>query len=130
MMPDVLAQMGGAFRDPGIPSAPRPPGPAFQTRLSPQEETQFQDWVRMNKIPWQDTPVADYDMRGFWRGMMQGRVERNPETMHFPDVYKTPFHQTFSNESQYAYPGAPRWEQAGERWRLISPATGRVIKEE
>src|SRR5215831_442674 len=74
-MPEVLAQMGGAFRDPGLPAAPRPPGPAFQTRLSPEEEAQFQNWVRVNKIPWQDTPVADYDMRGYWKAMTSGNPE-------------------------------------------------------
>ncbi|MGH7240009.1 MAG: hypothetical protein ACREHG_08075, partial [Candidatus Saccharimonadales bacterium] len=29
---------------------------AYVTKLSPQDEQKFQQWVKANKPPWQDTP--------------------------------------------------------------------------
>ena len=65
----------------------------------------------MNKVPWRESPTSDYDMRGFFKAWMQGdpRATWQGPGSHFPDVWKTPFHQTFSNESMYATPDAPRW---------------------
>ena len=40
-------------------------GGQFTTPLSAQDEPKFQQWVKQNKVPWQDEPHADYDMRGF-----------------------------------------------------------------
>ena len=86
------------------------PGP-YVTQLSPVEEYTFQQWVSKNKIPWRDQPNADYDMRGFWKAMSAGdaRASRATSNQHFPDVWKTPYHKSFSNESIYAKPNAPRW---------------------
>jgi hypothetical protein len=82
----------------------------YTTTLTPQQESQFQAWVKQNKIPFDPGPQSDYDMRGFWKSMLAGQSARNPESQHFPDTYKTPYHQSFSNESIYATPDAPRWE--------------------
>ena len=41
------------------------------------------------------------------------------------DFWKTPIHKTFSNESQYAPPGAPRWSDG----QLISN-DGNVLVDE
>ena len=85
------------------------PGP-YATKLAPQEEAKFQDWVKKNKVPWQDTPTADYDMRGYWKAQQKGDPNaKQAKNMHFPDTYKTPYHKSFSNESMYATPKAPRW---------------------
>lgn len=88
------------------------PGP-YVTKLSPKEEKQFQQWVKANKIPWQDTPTADYDMRGYWKATLTGGAKRSrskfDNTMHFPDRWKTPYDATFSNQSMYAQPTAPKW---------------------
>jgi hypothetical protein len=91
------------------------PGP-YITRLSPQEEAQFKTWVAQNKIPWQDSPTSDYDMRGYWKALVSGnpraRTEINPvdQKPHYPDTWKTPYHKTFSRESEYALPTAGHWE--------------------
>jgi hypothetical protein len=91
---------------------PRPdalPGP-YITQLHPEDETKFQQWVKDNKIPWQDSPTADYDMRGFWKAQVSGDPNaQRAANLHFPDTYKTPYHRSFSNESKYATPAAPRW---------------------
>src|ERR1700678_904319 len=85
------------------------PGP-YTTTLSPLEEQQFKVWVAQNKIPWQDSPTSDYDMRGYWKAQQAGdkdaRTEINPvdKKPHYPDTYKTPYHKTFSRESKYALP--------------------------
>lgn len=92
------------------------PGP-YSTRLSYTDELEFQKWVRDHRIPYEDTPRADYDMRGYFQAMRRG--DPNAQTQvsafdgkpHFPDTYKTPYHETFSNESMYATPNAPRWDE-------------------
>jgi hypothetical protein len=93
------------------------PGPYF-TSLSPNDESQFQSWLQNNQhIPaianWRDTSTSDYDMRGFWKAnqgsLASTSINPNDQEVHFPDTWKTPYHQSFSNESQYATPDAPRW---------------------
>ena len=103
----------------------------YVTKLSDTDEKEFQQWVKENKVPWTDDPKADYDMRGFWKGMKSGDPQAQTEMrkfdkrLHFSDKWKTPFHKTFSNESIYAKSNAPHW--VGDR--LIS-ADGRVIADE
>jgi len=95
------------------------PGP-YTTALSPEEERGFQSWVKANKIPWRDSPTSDYDMRGYWKAQQAGnahaQTEINPvdHKPHYPDTWKTPYHKTFSSESQYALPTAGHWE--GQRF--------------
>lgn len=98
--------------------APRPPFAAglYNTPLSPMDELQFRDWLQKNNVPFNpDVALSDYDMRGFWRALMQGHpqaqaaINPNDNKLHYPDYWKTPLHQSFSNESQYASPGDPKW---------------------
>jgi hypothetical protein len=103
----------------------------YRTTLSPLEEIQFQNWVKTNRIPFDNSPTSDYDMRGFYRAAISGdpnaQTARSPfdGLMHFPDTWKTPYHKTFSKESQYALPSAPAW--SGDR--LINKAGGVVADE-
>jgi len=105
--------------------------PKYQTRLTPQEETQFQGWVKKNKVPFDPSPQADYDMRGFWKGLTTGDpraktgISPYDGRMHFTDTWKTPYHKTFSNESIYAPPDAPHWE--GDR---LIDKNGNVVADE
>lgn len=89
------------------------PGP-YQTMLPADQEAQFRQWVQANRVPFDpNNPTSDYDMRGFWQDQAarQQGTQTNPNDglPHYPDTYKTPFHQSFSNESRYALPTAPRW---------------------
>jgi hypothetical protein len=43
--------------------------------------------------------------------------------MHYPDFWKTPMHETFSNESQWAPVTAPAWNAQDQ---LVSQG-GRVV---
>jgi hypothetical protein len=107
-------------------------GPYF-TKLSPQEELAFMQWVQQNKVPFDDSPTADYDMRGFYKGLL-GRsphaftaANANDGKMHFSDFWKTPFHKSFSAESQFANPDiAPRWNDKNQ---LVLP-DGTVVFDE
>ena len=93
------------------------PGP-YRTELNPDEESAFRAWVEENKggppsignfDPEDDK--ADYDLRGFWKGAVSGDKRAVvADNGHIPDVWKTPYHHTFSNESVYATPDAPRWK--------------------
>lgn len=91
------------------------PGP-YISKLNDQDEQKFQQWVKDNKIPFDPSPKADYDMRGFWSALMQGDPRAttgiNPadNRIHFTDVWKTPYHKTFSNQSIYASKDAPHWD--------------------
>jgi hypothetical protein len=118
-------RLRGAFSPTPLPSYAKP-GP-YVTKLSDGEEKQFQTWVKENKIPWRDEPNADYDMRGFWKAQQAGdpNAKRSTKNMHFPDKYKTPYHKSFSNESQYATKDAPHWE--GDK---LVDKNGRVIVDE
>ena len=104
----------------------------FATALSPQEETAFQQWVGQNKVPFDpaDKGPSDYDMRGFWRALQAGdpmaksAVDPNDSRLHYPDYWKTPYHETFSSESQWADPGkAPKWNDMDQ---LVAP-DGKVL---
>lgn len=83
-----------------------PPLGQFDTKLTPQEETKFQDWKA--KYAPKDSG-ADYDLRGAFKA----GLTPDPTTGHWPDTFKKPNHPTFSDQSQYA-PYAPdkagRWE--------------------
>lgn len=102
----------------------------WSTKLPADQETSFRDWVSKNKVPFNpNDPVADYDMRGFWSAL-QGKdprattaVDPNDKLMHYPDAWKTPYHETFSRESVYATPTAPYWL---ENRYLVTPE-GKVL---
>lgn len=86
----------------------------WMTKLQPWEEAMFRLWVKANKIPFDpNNAVADYDMRGYWKALISGdpKAKQSASTGHFPDTWKTPFHQSFSNESIYRTPNAPHWEK-------------------
>jgi hypothetical protein len=106
------------------------PGP-YLTQLQPIQEMQFRQWAQQNRVPWQDSPTSDYDMRGYYQALKSGdprAVQTQSQfdgRMHFPDVWKTPNHKTFSNESMYALPTAPSWQ--GDR--LVN-AMGGVVADE
>jgi hypothetical protein len=84
----------------------------YETALNSNQEKQFLQWVGQNKIPFDpNEEMQDYDMRGYYKALTDNKVApRDPAgNMHFPDTFKTPYHETFSNESRYANYDAPRW---------------------
>lgn len=89
--------------------------PSYQTRLSSREDMMFRQWLAEHRVPFNpDDPIADYDMRGYWKDVARGggdrtSVNENDGRLHFPDTYKTPYHHSFSSESIYARPSAPSW---------------------
>jgi hypothetical protein len=90
------------------------PGP-YATSLTPDEESAFSSWVKTNRVPYDlSAPVdqQDYDMRGYWKAQRTGdaSARQDPKNMHFPDTWKTPLHESFSNESMYATERAPHWD--------------------
>lgn len=107
-----------------------PPGP-FRTTLSAPEEQEFQQWQASSGVPYDPSPTSDYDMRGYWKAQKSGdpnaktAVNQSDQQPHFPDTYKTPYHQTLSNESIYAPPDAPHWEND----RLVD-ARGNIVADE
>ena len=113
----------------------RPPfavSPSHRTPLPLLDEFAFRQWVKDKGVPFNpDREPQDYDMRGFYKAQTQGSpmatgaVNPVDQRMHYPDYWKTPLHQTFSNESQWAGPGAPGW--SGNQ--LITPG-GRIVYDE
>jgi hypothetical protein len=59
------------------------------------QELKFRDW-KQRFAP--NDSGEDYDLRGAFKAGFQP----DPETGHWPDVYKKPNHPTFSNQSIYA----------------------------
>lgn len=106
----------------------------FTTRLDPLQEMMFQKWVGQNNVPFDPNAggAQDYDMRGFYQGLMNGNpkamtaVNPNDNALHYPDYWKTPYHQSFSGESKWAGPVAPMWN---DKDQLVSPG-GEVLYDE
>src|SRR5258708_1928997 len=116
--------------DPGtmnfLRNFPYAKGEDYQTKLGDDQEQQFLQWVHKNKIPFDPSQNSDYDMRGYYKAMQAGDDNaKRAENGHFPDTYKTPFHQTFSNESIYATKDAPHWDG-----NTLIDKFGNVIKRE
>ena len=107
------------------------PSQTYNTMLDPGQEQFFRQWVAQNKVPFDPdaTTPQDYDMRGFYQALQQGNpravsaVDPNDSQMHYPDYWKTPLHQTFSNESQWAPANAPVWNAQDQ---LVTQG-GRVV---
>lgn len=89
-------------------------GKIFNPNLSLNKE--FQNWYSkntiegQNKIPYSDN--LDYDYLSFF---MNGEY-KNYKGGHFPDTYKRPNHETFSNESVYSTPENPGGYWKGENY--------------
>lgn len=102
----------------------------YSTTLNPQSEAQFRTWLAANKVPFDpNAKLADYDMRGFWLALQAkdataaSAVNPYDQKIHYPDRWKTPYHETFSAESQWAKPGAPSWNKSDQ---LVMPS-GQVV---
>lgn len=81
----------------------------FNTQLSPEEETAFQEWATKNG---KMKDLYDYDLRGAYKS---GAAKKEG---HMPDTFKKPNHPTFSSESIYSdrkLPGG-RWVQQDGKW--------------
>lgn len=109
---------------------PTPGG--FFTKINPKEEAQFYKWVKDNNVPYDRSPQADYDMVGFWKALVANdpravtAINPNDHRMHFPDYWKTPYHESFSAESQWATSLAPSWNELDQ---LVTP-DGTVVFDE
>jgi hypothetical protein len=104
----------------------------YLTKLDPLQEMAFQQWVRDNNVPFDPSPNADYDMRGYYKSIQglnrlaQTSVNANDGMLHFPDTFKTPYHESFSAESKWAAPGAPTWNELDQ---LVTPNAKIVFDE-
>ncbi len=78
----------------------------YNTKLTPEEEAEFQKWERARD-------VYDYDARGAWKELQAGTMSEDARG-HLGDKYKKPNHPTFSDQSIYhgadGYYGG-HWEQ-------------------
>lgn len=105
----------------------------YNTPLAPLPELQFRQWVADNSVPFDpNAGVTDYDMRGFWQALMQQQpravtaINANDGLMHYPDIWKTPLHQSFSADSQWANPATPRWNEYDQ----LEAPSGRIVFDE
>lgn len=84
-----------------------PAGSKYYTKLNPRKEREFRAWydnlsnrLGLDKNP--DDIKQGYDYRGYFQQYGNTNVEYENPNFHFPDTYKQPWHETFSNESKYA----------------------------
>lgn len=105
----------------------------YNTPLSTADEHGFRNWLGANRVPFNpDAKSTDYDMRGFYQALIgnnptaQTAINSNDNRLHFPDAFKTPLHQSFSNESRYATPNAPQWISDSQ----LGYPNGRVVYDE
>lgn len=102
----------------------------YQTRLDAEKERAFLNWVQKNQVPFNPKmSVQDYDMRGFWQALQNkdpravSAIDPNDNKIHYPDYWKTPYHETFSNESQWATQNAPSWNESDQ----LVDKSGKVV---
>ena len=83
-----------------------PQQPALDTPLSPAEEAAYRAWMQQightaaagyHVTP--DFTGTDYDYRGYFKKHGPKQMKKGE---HFPDEFKKPGHEFFSNESKYA----------------------------
>lgn len=78
--------------------------PPRQTDFGAETQRLYSLWAMLHQVPQSN----DYDMRGFYAGMLTGdpaaTTGMNPSDMqmHFNDKWKLPNHPSFSNESMYS----------------------------
>ena len=78
---------------------PRDYSGRYNTVLSPEQETRYQQWLQLQSaLSRRDMgrDNYDYDMRGAFLGGA-GQAGNG----HWPDTYKKPNHPSFSDQSQY-----------------------------
>lgn len=134
MADDLAAQVAMAARLAGNKQYLNAGPQNYATALAPEQEQQFRGWVAQNKVPFDPTQqMQDYDMRGFYSALMAHdprattAINPNDSMMHYPDYWKTPYHQSFSAESQWADPAkAPKWN---EQDQLVLP-NGTIVFDE
>jgi len=121
--PDSIFQRNQQYINPSAPQN-------YNTQLPQIEEFAFREWLQKNKVPFDpEAKVTDYDMRGFFKALQSGdpaaksAINEYDKQLHYPDKWKTPYHESFSNESQWANPNAPRWGDGD----ILSNASGRVL---
>jgi hypothetical protein len=120
--------------DLGNNASVRKPGDTYNTPLGFLDELAFRQWVADNHVPFDPNAQGptDYDMRGFYQGLQQQNPHavtgenQNDGKMHFSDYWKTPLHQSFSSESQWAGPTTPSWNSLDQ---LVTPG-GRIVFDE
>lgn len=85
------------------------------TKFGKNFEDMYKGWIIQNNIP----ESQDYDMRGFYYGLLTGdpaaTTEINPSDnqLHFTDKWKLSNHPTFSSESMYSHsPNDGKWVPA------------------
>lgn len=87
----------------------------YSTRLTPQEQVQYQKW--RSKLPKNLQYEGDYDLSGLWKENPNAQPSAN---LHFTDKYKKPNHPTFSDESVYFSPNtkkfAGKWRETTDSW--------------
>lgn len=131
---DIAAQVAMAAQLAANKPYIKPGADGFATPLAPDQEQQFQGWVAQNKVPFDPSQaMQDYDMRGFYQGLMahdpraMTAINPNDQQMHYPDYWKTPYHKSFSAESQWANPDtAPKWN---DKDQLVLP-NGSIVFDE
>lgn len=102
---DNGGQQGGAGQQQGTTTQQstqkrkEAPKESYDTKLTPGEESQYQEWRKTLPGPLQSE--EDYDLRGYWKDP-DTQKDGIKDGQHFTDRYKKPNHPTFSNESMYA----------------------------
>jgi hypothetical protein len=113
----------------------------FGTNLKPEAEKEFASFAKNI----QQLPTPDFDLRGLFKeakgkGLVDkilggqetelGGINPTTQTFHFTDKFKTPFHKSFSRESQFATKDAPRWVQNEDQsFRLVDANNKTLIDE-
>lgn len=99
-----IADDGTKYKDGGKINRNRQ---TWDTILNDEQEVTFNDWYKniSSKLKLNSNPNDynhHYDYRGYWLENKDNNIDYLAKDFHFPDKYKKPTHETFSNESIYA----------------------------
>ena len=96
--------------------APAATGPiAGPTALTPADEQKYQAWKA--SLPPRLQEDKDYDLRGYFKetggAPLSTAQSGDNSTVHLPDKYKLPGHETFSSDSIFIYQRSNQTTKAG-----------------
>lgn len=95
-------------------------GVAYQTPLNAVERAGFEAW--RSQLPRYQQGTSDYDLQGYYKTAREGTDPRatlaiGPYGAHFNDLFKLPYHPTFSDQSKYH--NVDGWR--GGNWTALNP---------
>jgi hypothetical protein len=128
--PRITALTIGNLPMPGSTPQPMPhPGAVSSAPETNKAGLTKPQYMALNKVNNPDDPRHQYDYTSAWRaGVNRSPAGPNGQLGHFPDTYKLPGHESFSNQSENYREGMPAVRWGGPDGETPIPIGPRLTK--